>query len=379
MADLEQVLIYSFVAIGAIIFIIFFFYLIRSRIRPLDPASGTVEYITKERRKLETSGLPTIQSKSLELDYDKMVDKGVIAVDTYPDRFRPFSGKQETYSTFRESNRIRKKMLQYSEYIAESEDGINFQEINDDIYSKILSIHPQNLEILPFRPGLVFNFDFKSKYAILRGVGITVTKNNRFFLAASLAKKYPFTIDIRRKDEELRKFKDDSQLHNFFGDNYLLQSNIPDACMSSLGEEKVNKTITQILPNTKRISISKTWLISFFDREVEFKVFFDLLVLMHQNVRLKEKYGEKIPELKCFNCDDPFDLSESTCTKCGSPKPSCVVCLLDLNTSEKEAVIKVPCCGVYAHEDHLKMWLKTNVKCPNCHENLATLLRGKLD
>lgn len=94
---------------------------------------------------------------------------------------------------------------------------------------------------------------------------------------------------------------------------------------------------------------------------------------------LKEKYGEKVPELKCFNCNDTFDLSEETCDKCGAPRPSCVVCLLNLDTSEKEAVIKVPCCGVYAHEDHLKMWLKTNSKCPNCHENLAKLLRGKLE
>lgn len=77
-------------------------------------------------------------------------------------------------------------------------------------------------------------------------------------MAASLNKKYPFTIELRRKEEKLKKFKDDSQLHNFFGEDYLLQSNIPDACMNSLGEEDINKTIAKLLPSIRRISISKT-------------------------------------------------------------------------------------------------------------------------
>ena len=371
------IIIISIAAVISIIMIIFYFK--KKRFISLERESRIKEQFAKDKIRIDTSHIPTIQAKSLELDYDKIVDKSVLPTDTYPERYRPFTGKKKSYSTFRESNRIRNKILQYKEYIADSKDGYNVQEINEEIYSKILSSNPQNLEIIPFRPGLIFNFDFKNKYAILKGVGITLTKQNMYFVTVSLDKKYPFTIDIRKKEEDLKEFRSDSQLHNFFGEDFLLQSNIPDACMNSLGEEKINNIIIKLLPITKRISISKTWLIAFFKRDVDFKIFFDLLVMMHQKVRLREKYGEKIPELKCFNCNDPFDLSEEICTKCGAPRPNCVVCLLDLNTSEKEAVIKIPCCGVYAHEDHLKMWLKNNIKCPNCHENLASLLRGKLE
>ena len=185
---LEKIITYLSIAAVIVFILIILFYIIRSRYRPMDPESSTIDTITKERRKMETAGQPTIKSSKLEIDYDKMVDRGVLPVDIYPDKYRPFhtpqvdqlTRRKKKYSTFQESNRIRNKILQYSEYVADEKNGINKQETNDEIYSKILSLNPQNLEVLPFRPGLVFDFEFKNRYAIMKGVGITVTNKMNF-------------------------------------------------------------------------------------------------------------------------------------------------------------------------------------------------------
>jgi hypothetical protein len=78
----------------------------------------------------------------------------------------------------------------------------------------------------------------------------------------------------------------------------------------------------------------------------------------------------EIEELECYSCNDPFDSLEQECNKCGAPRPRCTVCLLDLRPSEKDQVITLPCCGVYAHKEHIISWLYENPKCPNCTKDL---------
>ena len=58
------------------------------------------------------------------------------------------------------------------------------------------------------------------------------------------------------------------------------------------------------------------------------------------------------------------------CKKCLAKRPTYVVCLLNIDSSEKEGIMRLPCCGVYAHINHIEQWLEKNSKCPNCHQDL---------
>jgi hypothetical protein len=78
-----------------------------------------------------------------------------------------------------------------------------------------------------------------------------------------------------------------------------------------------------------------------------------------------------VEQLKCYNCEDPFDPLEEICDKCGAPRPRCLICFQDLKPSEKQEVVQLPCCSIYSHKDHMLSWLKKNKKCPNCHEDIG--------
>ena len=49
---------------------------------------------------------------------------------------------------------------------------------------------------------------------------------------------------------------------------------------------------------------------------------------------------------------------------------------LNIDPKEKESIMRLPCCGVYAHIHHIEQWLEKNSKCPNCHQNLNKIFRN---
>ena len=77
-----------------------------------------------------------------------------------------------------------------------------------------------------------------------------------------------------------------------------------------------------------------------------------------------------VDELRCYSCNDIFDLTEEVCNNCGASRPKCVICYQDIRIEEKGDLIQLPCCNVYVHEKHIITWLKQNKKCPNCRKNL---------
>ena len=107
-----------------------------------------------------------------------------------------------------------------------------------------------------------------------------------------------------------------------------------------------------------------------------FKPLIELIVLIGKEI-LEPDIEYKIFEvekLKCYSYNTLFDRLEEKCKKCGAPKPRCTVCQLDLSILGKEDVLQLPCCGVYAHWDHIVKWLKQNPIYPNCMENLENWL-----
>jgi len=81
--------------------------------------------------------------------------------------------------------------------------------------------------------------------------------------------------------------------------------------------------------------------------------------------------------LLCYNCQDPFDPLEETCNKCGSARPRCIICYQDLKPQEENDVVMLPCCGIYAHKDHIMKWLEKKSICPNCHSSLSRWMNQK--
>jgi len=172
---------------------------------------------------------------------------------------------------------LRNRIMKYSEIIKDNRIETEIQDINDSIYAKIARAKPLRIEKIPYRPGLVFNFNFKNPFYILKGVAITLTKKEEIFLVASLRKKYPFTFELRKLEEVYRGYYKDSEFHSYFGENYLLQSSIPDACFHVLKEDKIKEIISKLLPFIIRISISEKSLLAILNKEIAMLDFFKLL------------------------------------------------------------------------------------------------------
>ena len=75
----------------------------------------------------------------------------------------------------------------------------------------------------------------------------------------------------------------------------------------------------------------------------------------------------------CYNCRDIFIEEEKKCDKCGSPKPRCRICNLDLTpeTDPSDTIIMTPCCSIYVHIEHMLEWLEIKEICPNCKQKLT--------
>ncbi|MHA2358275.1 MAG: RING finger domain-containing protein [Candidatus Heimdallarchaeaceae archaeon] len=82
----------------------------------------------------------------------------------------------------------------------------------------------------------------------------------------------------------------------------------------------------------------------------------------------------EIEKLECYGCKDIFDPLEDTCNVCGAPRPRCLICYADLKPSEQEEVVELPCCGIFAHKEHIISWLSQESICPNCHIDLSSWL-----
>ncbi|MCE7742933.1 MAG: hypothetical protein GOP50_10800 [Candidatus Heimdallarchaeota archaeon] len=330
------------------------------------------DYVTKQQYKYTVGRYPlnlkTGRGLSFVIPYEVPGIHEVIAEEPYQ---RRFGQSRRIASSIPASSRVRNKMQRYFEIMNLERNEEKLGELNNNLYSIIENTKPENIEVFEFHPGLVFNYNRKSVYFNIRGAGLNYTKDGNLLFIAYFKNRLSFEMDIREPKDKTKEML-------VVDDKYSLYSSIPDAAKTILNDKKVHQIMEKLVGSTIRLYYEDDQLFAILKSDIEFIEILNLTNSIFQASYRLDDYEERVEELKCYNCDDPFDLSEEFCDKCDAPRPTCIVCLLDLNPSEKEQVLKLPCCGIYAHKEHINQWLSKNSKCPNCQENLAKLLKQKL-
>lgn len=70
----------------------------------------------------------------------------------------------------------------------------------------------------------------------------------------------------------------------------------------------------------------------------------------------------------CPHCEATILAEATVCPHCGSPRPTCMVCLLPIEFAD--AVLVCPHCEGQAHRVHILEYLKVKGSCPNCQADL---------
>ncbi len=192
-------------------------------------------------------------------------------------------------------------------------------------------------------------------------------------VVAILTKILPSYLDIRPANTYYGTTKDSFSVIDL-NRSFKFYSSAPDMWREIFANYKIKDLLQYNATHIQHFYLRGEYMESLVSYDQAIISILTLTKLIHEE--MKKLFGvldsHEIEKLVCFNCKDPFDPMESVCNKCGSSRPRCIVCLLDLHPSDTEQEIVItPCCGVYAHKSHIIAWLKQNPHCPNCHANLS--------
>ena len=182
-------------------------------------------------------------------------------------------------------------------------------------------------------------------------------------------------VNLRTKDSFYPEFESEIDIPSL-NHVYQIFSSEPETWRTVFEDRALSTRLTLLRSKLSYILIHKEDMEVVIFNENDFETILELIAQIAGIVKKPEASYETldIEELQCYSCGDPFDSLEQECTKCEAPRPRCTVCLLDLRPSEKDLVVELPCCGVYAHKDHIISWLSENPKCPNCTTDLESFL-----
>ncbi len=222
-------------------------------------------------------------------------------------------------------------------------------------------------------PRVIFGFNEENVFAFLNQVSLEVQSSEEIILRAVLRFEYPISLSIKKvmikKDSgEILSEIQSSNYYSFFSNHPILYEEI-------LKKKQVDELLVEMKENLELISFNGRFINGTINSSEVLLSLFQLSNLIHDVVMLKDFGDVAVEELVCYQCGDPFETTEDICTSCKSPRPICIVCLLDLKPSEKKIVVQTPCCDVYTHKDHIIAWLETDSKCPNCKSDQFLWLR----
>ncbi|MCE7742934.1 MAG: E3 ubiquitin protein ligase [Candidatus Heimdallarchaeota archaeon] len=221
-------------------------------------------------------------------------------------------------------------------------------------------------------PRISFEFHKDHKYSFLHNLAIEVVSVDDIKISAILRIEYPISLSIKRRTKQdissEEKKIESSQFFVFHTSHHIAFEEI-------FAERTFDDLLIKNKDKMYSLTFNSKFIVALLSDFSTIEPLFNLITFIHDELMLKDFGDTAVEELACYQCGDLFQSTEEKCDKCGAPRPSCVVCLLDMKPSEKKKVVQTPCCEVYAHKDHLISWLETNAKCPNCKKDLFLWLR----
>ena len=218
-------------------------------------------------------------------------------------------------------------------------------------------------------PKITCNFSSGNEYDFFEVVNFLADSSTEFKMEAIIKGNYPFSVSIR----QLSKAKTNvSSIQDIFS----FHSNSEKLITSILSNKEIDKNLMDLGKDLISFSLNGKFLSASVNSKTAVYAILELSSHIYNDVLIQD-YGElKVEKLYCYQCEDAFDISELKCNHCGAPRPTCIVCLLDLKLAEKKKVVRTPCCETYGHRDHLISWLEKNPTCPNCKNDLFLWIRN---
>ena len=236
------------------------------------------------------------------------------------------------------------------------------EEMIDDLGGRNRNIH-----LTP--KGIIYSFNFapNHKFSIFIRVTVKTDIDNEIIVEAIYKDFQPFSLSLLVLENEEIEGGNTSNLYK----KYSIKTTYSIDYKRILTKTTIESSLTSLYPLLERLVISEKFLsLTLRDKEgvepslVVAKEIYEELILLDSGV-------VEIREIRCYTCDTVFETDTEKCKKCGSLRPRCIVCILELYPSEKSKIITTPCCGVLAHKEHIIMWLKRNKTCPNCKKSLS--------
>jgi hypothetical protein len=233
-----------------------------------------------------------------------------------------------------------------------------------------LNASEQNLERAS--NGFSFIVPQRNEYSLFSRIKVIQFSSNSIKVFGTMNKQFPSFLDVLRRDNRMISSKDEFNIP-IVSNVYYLFSSTPALWTEVFKNEKVTDYFLSLRAHLDYFYLRNDYLEAVLYTDTAAIKLLDLAVILHDSLvpLLAVDQEQEVELLSCYNCEDPFDPTEEICDKCGVPRPRCIICHLDLKPSEKEEVVNTPCCGVYAHKNHIISWLKQRSTCPNCHATLT--------
>ncbi|NPD88382.1 MAG: hypothetical protein HGN29_06645 [Asgard group archaeon] len=243
---------------------------------------------------------------------------------------------------------------------------VRFYEECQKIEGTINEIHGQNIKKTFHQDSISYQFDFheKSDFSSLLAVIIEHFINGATKIEAIFGKFQPFSLVLMKfeTEEEERIELSIPELAKI----YLIDYSHPKILEKILEEEKIIEALYSLHSFIDSFKIDRKYFLAEITETERVLDVLNVLKIVIKRLISEDAGLIEVEQIKCYECNCSLDISDRKCPKCGKNRPECGVCLLDLYPSEAKEIIKTSCCGIYAHKDHLIMWLDKTDTCPNC-------------
>ena len=220
--------------------------------------------------------------------------------------------------------------------------------------------------------GIQLEIPKDNPYSLFTDIKIILHRTNAIKIYATLSRIIPSNLEVRNKQKVFSSGVNEIRIPQL--DNiYNISTEMGEMWVSILS---INKAIDHMLSLQHELEyfyLKEDYFESVVYSEAGVFSVLNFIKFLHYNIKnlFVDEKDYDVEQLKCYNCEDPFDPLEEVCDKCSAPRPRCLICYQDLKPSEKQEVVQLPCCEIYSHKDHMLSWLKRNKKCPNCHEDIS--------